>query len=74
LLGKAVVEYVKEQRKISNFIEPKNFVSHPGLGIVCTVDKKEVIVGNRKLLLEKNVLLEQNVEEKLIEFEMAGKT
>lgn len=72
--AKAVVEYVKEQRKISHFNEPKNFISCPGLGIVCTVDEREVLVGNRKLLLEKNVPLEKNVEEKLLEFEMAGKT
>jgi cation transport ATPase len=44
------------------------------MGIVCNSEGKEILIGNRKLLNEKNVKIDSDVEEKLTQFEAQGKT
>lgn len=43
-LGKAIVSYAKEKEMA--IPEPSNFISEPGGGVRCTVNNKEVAVGN----------------------------
>jgi Cu+-exporting ATPase len=74
-IAKAIVTYVKEKydNKLA-LASPQNFAFLPGLGIQCSIDGKEILVGNRKLLSERNLQLDNSVDEKLVEFESAGKT
>lgn len=57
-IGKGIVDEAK-QRKII-IPEAKNFRSHPGRGASADVLGKHVLVGNRKLIEEQNILVIDN--------------
>jgi Cu+-exporting ATPase len=62
-LAKAIVSYAEEKKVILS--EPADFVSDPGGGVRCTVDGKEVKVGNEKftsIVLEKEGIPDMSAE------------
>ena len=63
-LGRAVVDYVKSRADLSFKDEPTGFKAIPGAGITCSVDGTEVLVGNRKLMLDNGI----NVDVELIQW------
>ncbi|HLC85673.1 MAG TPA: heavy metal translocating P-type ATPase [Candidatus Nanoarchaeia archaeon] len=70
-LGDAIIRKAQEQKiKLSKIIEFKN---HEGKGITCEVNKKKIIIGNRKLMLENKINLKE-IEEKIKKLESEGKT
>lgn len=59
-LAKAIVNFAKE-RKI-NFIQPESFKILSGFGIIGTINKKNILVGNHSLLKEFSIDLNKHKE------------
>ncbi len=70
-LGEAIVQAAKE-RGLKLF-EPENFQAIVGHGIEATFDGKEVLIGNLKLMKEKNVEIE-NIKAEAEKLAHEGKT
>ena len=70
-LAQAVVQRAHEANL--PLTEPKNFQALPGLGVIATVDGREVALGNRNLMLQAAVSVAP-AEATLQEFEREGKT
>lgn len=70
-LGEAIVKDAKE--KGLKFIKIDSFEAIPGLGIEVQIEGKNVLLGNRKLMVDKNISLEkvESTSDKLAE---EGKT
>ncbi len=70
-LGQAIVKGAKERStKIPNL---ENFEVIPGQGVIGKINGKDVLIGNRKLLLKKGVSIDR-IENKIIALEKDGKT
>ncbi len=70
-IAKAIVEAAKNKKlKIKKI---SNFKIQRGRGIEALLNKESVIIGNRKLMSEKNVNI-KNMEKEIQEFENKGKT
>lgn len=54
--------------------EARDFASITGHGVKATVRNKEIIVGNKNLIIENNVFIPMDAEDILIETEMAAQT
>lgn len=70
-LGEAIVKKAEDEKldlKKVNF-----FKAIPGHGIEVKIDNKKILLGNKKLIVENNILLE-DLEEKSIELANEGKT
>lgn len=59
-LGEAIVKSAKE--KNLSFFEVKNFLAIPGKGIEVQVGEKDILLGNKALLEEKNIAFGDLVE------------
>ena len=59
-LGLAIVDEAKNRNL--ELLEVKDFSSLTGLGISSTVDRKSVLIGNEKLMLENNIVTKDSVE------------
>ena len=70
-LGEAIVRYGME--KDINFKNLENFKAIPGHGIEVIIDNKKILLGNRKLMKERNISL-LNLENKSDELAREGKT
>ena len=70
-LGEAIVNKAKERGL--ELIEPKDFNAVPGHGIEATVDGHRLLLGNLKLLRERNVKLD-GLEKRAEELACEGKT
>ena len=70
-LGESIV--IDAREKGINLTEPEAFSSITGHGIYSKIDGKEIYVGNRKLMREKNVEI-QSIEQQLVTLEEQGKT
>jgi Cu+-exporting ATPase len=70
-LGEAIVVCGKE--KFGDLPDPQNFSAIPGHGVEAVVDNKQVLLGTRKLMKERNIAYEQ-AEELMSELENKGKT
>ncbi|MDX8045857.1 heavy metal translocating P-type ATPase [Gracilibacillus sp. S3-1-1] len=70
-LAEAIVSYA--ERKQLPLAKATSFEAIPGHGIVALVDGKEMVVGNRKLLKDKQIELNEQVE-MLGKWEAQGKT
>jgi len=70
-LGKAVFE--KGEIEFENLPDPQEFEAIPGRGIRAIFDNKVIVIGNRKLMEEKEISLE-NREEEVKKLEGEGKT
>ncbi len=71
-LGKAIVNHAME--RVKSLEEPSEFEAIKGEGIVAKVSKRSVLLGNRRLLKERNIPIPNEVEEKLRLLENQGKT
>lgn len=70
-LGDAIIK--KAESEEIEIIEPESFENVPGKGVKATVNGKDVLVGNRKLLSNNTVDI-STVEDKMGELERDGKT
>ncbi|KAK1436220.1 hypothetical protein QVD17_01998 [Tagetes erecta] len=75
-LAKAIVEYAKKFRDEENpvWAEAKNFESITGHGVRATVQNKEIIVGNKSLILKKGIGISIDADEILTEVEELAQT
>lgn len=70
-LGQSIVDYAKN--KSIALPDPEIFNSITGHGIYAKIENKEIYIGNRKLMNEKNIQISQ-IEETLVSLENDGKT
>mgnify|MGYP001291924508 CR=1 FL=1 len=70
-LGQAIVK--KGQEELLKITEPETFVAIPGKGLKARLEEKEIYIGNRKLMEDANISIEEG-EEELLHLEKAGKT
>ncbi len=70
-LGEAIVN--EALRKEIKLVTLKNFNAIPGHGISAEIDHKEILLGNRKLMDNKNISL-GSLEERATELALQGKT
>lgn len=70
-LGEAIVRYAKE--KNINFKKVENFSVIPGQGIEAIIDNKNLLLGNKRLMNEKNIDIDI-LEEKSDQLAKLGKT
>ncbi|EXB37369.1 Putative copper-transporting ATPase 3 [Morus notabilis] len=75
-LAKAVVEYAKKFREEENPVWPeaRDFISITGHGVKAIVRNKEIIVGNKSLMLEHNIAIPLDAEDVLSEAEGLAQT
>eukprot|EP01018_Ginkgo_biloba_P032559 Gb_22148 [translate_table: standard] len=78
-LAKAVVEYGQKLRgKYGSdqgfLLEAQDFQALPGQGVQAMVQHKEILVGNRRLMVDSDINLASEVEEHLQETEQLAKT
>ncbi|KAK1265897.1 putative copper-transporting ATPase HMA5 [Acorus gramineus] len=75
-LAKAIVEYAKKFRVEENCVWPeaRDFTSVTGHGVKAVVRNKEIIVGNKSLMIESNILVPSHAEEILMEAENLAQT
>ncbi|EXB37368.1 Putative copper-transporting ATPase 3 [Morus notabilis] len=76
-LAKAIVKYGKKVKKDEEnpvWPEAKNFVSITGHGVKALVKNKEIIVGNKSLMIEHNLAIPVEAEEALEEAEGMAQT
>lgn len=71
-LAEAVVRKAKSENV--NVIESQKFDTFGGKGVKAIVEDKEVFVGNRSLLKDRDISISADVEEQLSKFESDGKT
>lgn len=72
-IGKAIIkEAVKRGVDIS--IDPERFENIPGHGISAIVDGHRILLGNKKLMIENNIVVPDFVEDKTKLLEEDGKT
>jgi Cu+-exporting ATPase len=70
-LGVAI--YEKGKAEYGDIPDPDKFEAIPGRGIMAVVERKEVYIGTRKLMSERNIALEET-EEAVSKLEDEGKT
>lgn len=76
-IAKAIVDHAKniiEEEQNHSFPEAKDFVSVSGHGVKAIVQNKEIIVGNKKLMLDHNIAISVEAEEVLAEAETMAQT
>ena len=76
-LGKAVVEYAKKFREDEEnpaWPEARDFVSITGHGVKGIVRNKEIIVGNKSLMLNHDIAIPVDAEDILAEAEGLAQT
>nr|GFA83730.1 probable copper-transporting ATPase HMA5 [Tanacetum cinerariifolium] len=76
-LAKAVVEYAKKFKDDEEnpiWAEAHNFESITGHGVQAVINNKEIIVGNKSLMLKKNIGISIDAEEILKEIEDLAQT
>ncbi len=70
-LGQAIVR--KGEEELLKITEPESFMAVPGKGLKAKLEGKQVYIGNRKLMADAGISIEQ-VEEELLRLEEEGKT
>ncbi|KAB2018274.1 hypothetical protein ES319_D08G218300v1 [Gossypium barbadense] len=76
-LTKAIIEYAKKFREDEEnpaWPEARDFVSITGHGVKAIVRNKEVIVGNKSLMLENNIVIPVDAQDMLTETESMAQT
>ncbi|KAG4188680.1 hypothetical protein ERO13_A08G181300v2 [Gossypium hirsutum] len=76
-LAKAIIEYAKKFREDEEnpaWPEARDFVSITGHGVKAIVRNKEVIVGNKSLMLENNIVIPVDAQDMLTETESMAQT
>ncbi len=70
-LGQSIV--LEAESKLLKIVTPSEFTAIPGKGLRANFEGKDVAIGNRKLMLENNIDLD-NMESELFNLENEGKT
>ena len=70
-LGQSIVKYGEE--KLLNIVTAENFTAVPGKGLKADFEGKKILIGNRKLMNENNIDIEEK-EDTLVGLETLGKT
>ncbi|OLS03448.1 heavy metal translocating P-type ATPase [Tissierella creatinophila] len=70
-LGQSIVKY--GETKLEKIVAAKNFTAVPGKGLEADFEGKKVLIGNRKLMKDNSVDIEEK-ENTLAELETLGKT
>ncbi|KAL2925736.1 putative copper-transporting ATPase HMA5 [Bienertia sinuspersici] len=76
-LAKAIVEYAKkfrENKEDQTWAEAADFMAISGNGVKATVNKKEILVGNKSLMLDQGITIPAEAEELLSEAEGMAQT
>ncbi|KAL1158220.1 hypothetical protein V6Z11_A08G210300, partial [Gossypium hirsutum] len=76
-LAKAIIEYAKKFREDEEnpaWLEARDFVSITGHGVKAIVRDKEIIVGNKSLMLENNIVIPVDAQDMLTETESMAQT
>lgn len=76
-MAKAIVEYAKKFREDEDnplWPEAHDFISITGHGVKATVHNKEIMVGNKSLMLDNNIDIPPDAEEMLGETEGMAQT
>jgi len=71
-LANAIVRKAQEHQLPPE--ESTEFNTFGGKGVQATVKQKQIVIGNRVLLREKNILITPEVEESIVRLEHQGKT
>ncbi|MBV9667649.1 MAG: copper-translocating P-type ATPase, partial [Nitrososphaeraceae archaeon] len=71
-LGQAVVDRAKEKGIIVS--NPESFEAVSGHGLRATYAHHTILIGNRKLMLDNNILVNNKINTTLLEVESQGKT
>lgn len=71
-LGKAITAYYKESNQ--DLLEIKDFTISPGKGIKSTLENKNILVGNLKIMQSTNIDINQNIVNSSDEFSKKGCT
>ena len=70
-LGQSIVR--KAESQLLKIVAPENFTAIPGKGLKANLEDKEVLIGNRKLMLDNNINIDVK-EDVLLNLESQGKT
>lgn len=70
-LGQSIVK--KGEEELLKITEPETFMAVPGKGLKATLEGKEIYIGNRKLMIESGISIEES-EKELLRLEEEGKT
>lgn len=70
-LGQAIVR--KGEDELLDIAEAETFEAVPGMGLRATLDGKQIDIGNRKLMKDSNISIEES-EGELLRLEKEGKT
>ncbi|CAL5442489.1 unnamed protein product [Camellia sinensis] len=76
-LAKAIVEYAKKFREDEEnhvWVEAQDFESITGHGVKAIVQNKKIVLGNKSLMLDENIVIPVNAEEMLAEIEGLAQT
>jgi Cu+-exporting ATPase len=71
-VGKAI--YEKSINEITEIKDPEKFEAVSGRGVTAVIDNKNIRVGTKKFMLENNILISDNIENRISELESQGKT
>jgi Cu+-exporting ATPase len=71
-LAEATVKKAKESG--IELLSSEGFNTFRGKGVIAKVEGKEILIGNRILLKEKNIFLSKEVEKRIFQLENEGKT
>ncbi|KAJ0975908.1 hypothetical protein J5N97_017873 [Dioscorea zingiberensis] len=72
--GKTIGKQSKEDVISEWLLEAMDFSAIPGRGVQCLINGKKVLVGNRNLLMENNVMIPMEAESFVVELELNAKT
>ncbi|CAO2839574.1 unnamed protein product [Amaranthus hypochondriacus] len=64
----------KNSKELGWLLEVSDFLAVPGRGVQCFIDRKRVLIGNRKLLLENGVTIPTHIENFVVELEDGAQT
>ncbi len=70
-LGQAIVK--KAEEELMKLSEPESFMSLTGRGLEAVFEEKNVLIGNKRLMVENDIAME-NVEDDLLKLQEEGKT
>ncbi len=71
-LARAVITKAKEEG--ISVVSPDSFEAIAGHGIRASYSNHNIIIGNRKIMIDNNISIPGNIEERLLELEQDGKT
>ncbi|MDO5009762.1 MAG: cation-translocating P-type ATPase [Intestinibacter bartlettii] len=71
-LGRAIVSYYKQDK--NELLEVENFTVNPGKGITAVLDKKNILVGNLKIMQDMNIDINKSIIKTSEDFSTKGCT